>query len=34
MGGLIFVDEDQCDDAALKDWDSMARGFVASLPPK
>ncbi len=34
MGGLIFVDENLCDDAALKDWVSLARGFVASLPPK
>ncbi len=34
MGGLIFVPIDVCDDAALKDWISMALRFVSTLPPK
>ncbi|MBT5109298.1 MAG: RNA methyltransferase [Rhodospirillaceae bacterium] len=34
MGGLIFVEEDSCDDDALKDWISLALSFVTTLPPK
>ena len=34
MGGLVFVDEQACDTTALKDWVSLAIGFVATLPPK
>lgn len=34
MGGLIFVDEAHCDDAALKGWISLACDFVAYLPAK
>jgi len=34
MTGLIFVDEDACGGAALKDWVSLALSFVTTLPPK
>ena len=34
MGGLVFVDEAACDDAALKDWLALALIFVRTLPPK
>ena len=34
MGGLIFVDEAHCDDAALKAWVALACDFVADLPAK
>ena len=34
MGGLIFADEDCCDDQALRDWLSLALSFVSALPPK
>ncbi len=34
MGGLVFVNEDACDDDALKEWISMALSFVSTLPPK
>ena len=34
MGGLVFVDEDACDDTALRDWVSLALSFVTTLPPK
>jgi TfoX/Sxy family transcriptional regulator of competence genes len=34
MGGLIFVAEDECGGAALKEWVSLALSFVTTLPPK
>lgn len=34
MGGLIFVAEDECGGAALKQWVSLALSFVTTLPPK
>lgn len=34
MGGLVFVDEDACDDAALRNWISLSLSFVTTLPPK
>lgn len=34
MGGLIFVDEDDCSDAALMDWIALALSFVGLLPAK
>ncbi len=34
MGGLIFVDEKACDDAALVNWIALALSFVSTLPPK
>jgi hypothetical protein len=34
MSGFIFVSEDACDDAALKEWVSLALGYVSKLPPK
>lgn len=34
MSGFIFVDEDDCDDDALKGWISFALSFVSNLPPK
>jgi hypothetical protein len=34
MGGLIFVGEDHCDDAALGEWISLAFSFVGELPAK
>ncbi len=34
LGGLVFVDADACDQAALKDWIAMALGFVGRLPKK
>ncbi|MBT5811874.1 MAG: RNA methyltransferase, partial [Rhodospirillaceae bacterium] len=34
MGGLIFVEEDSCDDEALKGWISLALYFVTTIPPK
>lgn len=34
MGGLIYVAEDGCDEAALKDWLSLALSFVGPLPAK
>ena len=34
MSGMIFVDEEACDDTALKEWVSLALGFVTTLPPK
>jgi len=34
MGGLIFVDEQTCDAAALEGWVALALGFVRTLPPK
>jgi hypothetical protein len=33
MGGLIFADEDHCDDQALRDWLSLTLSFVSTLPP-
>lgn len=34
MGGMVFVDETQCDDDQLRSWVSLALSFVATLPPK
>ena len=34
MSGLIFVDADKCDEAQLKSWIALARGFVDTLPAK
>lgn len=34
MSGIIFVDEDDCDEAALRDWISFALSFVGALPAK
>jgi TfoX/Sxy family transcriptional regulator of competence genes len=34
LGGLVFVDADACDQAALKEWIAMALGFVGRLPKK
>lgn len=34
MGGLIFVDADECSDIQLKDWIALALRFVETLPPK
>jgi len=33
-GGLIFVEEGACDDAALKRWVTLVLDFVAKFPPK
>ncbi len=34
MGGFVFVDESDCEGDAMKDWVSLALGFVSTLPPK
>jgi TfoX/Sxy family transcriptional regulator of competence genes len=34
LGGLVFVDADACDQAALKEWIAMALGFARRLPKK
>jgi hypothetical protein len=34
LGGLVFVDADECDDEAFKQWIVMAVGFVGRLPSK
>jgi len=34
MRGFIFVEADGLDEAGLKDWISLALGFVTTLPPK
>lgn len=34
MGGLIFVEEEACDDAALGEWVALAFSFVGELPAK
>lgn len=34
MGGLVFVEEAACDDAALKGWVALALDFVGNLPKK
>ena len=34
MGGFYYVDADDCDDALLKQWVSLALSFVTTLPPK
>ena len=34
MSGMIFVDEGDCDDGALKNWAALALSFVQTLPPK
>ena len=34
MGGMVFVDADQTDDAALADWVALALSFAGNLPPK
>lgn len=34
MRGFYFVDADDCDDALLQTWLSLALSFVTTLPPK
>ena len=34
LGGLVFVDADECDDDTFKKWTAMAVGFVGRLPKK
>lgn len=34
MRGFVLVDEDGCDARAMKEWISLALGFVSALPPK
>ena len=34
MGGLVFVDDNACDDQALSEWGSLALAYVTELPPK
>ncbi|PCI60186.1 MAG: RNA methyltransferase [Kordiimonadales bacterium] len=34
LGGMVFVDEEYCDEAALADWVMLALSFVSTLPPK
>ncbi len=34
MGGFVFVEEEACDDAALKGFVSLALSFVTMMPPK
>lgn len=34
LGGLVFVDADDCDDKAMKAWLKLALGFVSKLPKK
>ncbi len=34
MTGLVFVGEEACDDARLKDWVSLTLSFTTTLPPK
>lgn len=34
MKGFIMVAADELDDAALRDWISMASAYVGALPPK
>ena len=34
MGGMVFVDEGDCDDTALKSWVALALSFTQMLPPK
>ncbi len=34
MGGLIFVEEDACDDVVLAAWFSLALSFVGEMPAK
>lgn len=34
MGGLVFVNEGDCDDPSLRGWIELALRFVANLPPK
>ena len=34
MHGFYFVEADGCDDAAFRDWMSMAMSHAMSLPPK
>lgn len=34
MRGFYFVQEDDCDDAALAGWIALAHRFVSGLPPK
>lgn len=34
MGGMIFVEEEACDGAALQGWLSLTLSFVGGLPPK
>jgi len=34
MSGLIFVNEDDCNDKDLKEWVALALSFVSKLPPK
>ena len=34
MGGMIWVDEKDCNAGAMKDWISLALSFVSTLPAK
>lgn len=34
MRGFLFVDAEDCDDQALKEWTELALSFVATLPAK
>ena len=34
LGGMVFVDEEYCDEDALADWVMLALSFVSTLPPK
>lgn len=34
MAGFIFVEADDCDDEAMREWMSEALAFVTALPPK
>ncbi|MGH1351932.1 MAG: TfoX/Sxy family protein [Methyloligellaceae bacterium] len=34
MGGIIWVNADECLDAGIEEWISFASNFVGGLPPK
>lgn len=34
MGGFIWVLEEDCDEAALKQWVALAHSYVGPMPPK
>jgi len=34
MGGLVFVEDQLCDAAALNDWVAMAFSFIGDMPAK
>jgi len=34
MGGIVWVDADECPAEALQDWIKLGERFVATLPPK